>query len=91
MSKEERSATERTLKFGESTEIALRQYQDLIAEVYEHGAMTRDEREELRSYAAEIVHRMLTDNPEIFPYAAKMCAIWEKQHPGHPGNPWNKA
>jgi hypothetical protein len=65
-----------TLLVSADARISLRRYTEWAADVYQTGEMSKERREEMRSYAVEIVRALLRDNPGWHPeYTARMAAI----------------
>jgi hypothetical protein len=62
----------------DDNEISINRYTDLAVQVYKNGNMASDEREQLRSYAIEIVNKLFRDNDELFRYAGFMREVYEK-------------
>lgn len=69
-----------TLRLSDDAQLAYMRYLSVRASTDEAGEATHREREELRSYAAELVSRLLADNPEVFPeHAAHVAAMARRE------------
>lgn len=62
------------INLSSDLELAIERYTAAALECARNGAMSEREREEVRSYAAEVTTALLNANPETFRYAAD----WQK-------------
>jgi hypothetical protein len=76
-----------TLLVSADARISLRRYTEWAADAYQVGEMSPAQREEMRSYAVEIVRALLRDNPGWHPeYTARMAAIGHERRWGRPAS-----
>jgi len=68
-----------TVNISDSNLETLRRYSLWTQEIYRNGGMNSQQREEIRSYAAEFTSRLLLDNPELLGHETKMQEIYNQQ------------
>lgn len=65
----------KTIKLTDEAARLFAKYQEASEYTATHGGMTREEWEHARSYAVDIVVKLMLDNQDVFTYADRMKEI----------------
>ena len=69
-----------TLNISDDLLNTIARYSEAQLETFKHGSMTAQQREETRSYAAEIALALLIENPQEFGFKSAMDEIKRKEN-----------